>query len=142
MKKLFTLLFALYICSAYTQEFNTKYLRGYSSTFCAEESFDFSFQSDYLFKTDNYDSKRTTVPSRRESYDYDNNGFYFELWSPKWYLNAYGIDEYNKINKFSYKLLFDKRGGNLLYIYESNPAVGATGGKFYFTQLGSEKYCK
>lgn len=142
MKKLFTLLVVLCITNAFSQEFNTTYLRGYSSTFCANESFVFNFQSDYLYKTDKYDSKKTTIPSRKDSSDYDDNGFYFELWSPKWYLNAYGIDEYQKINKYAYKLLFDKRGGNLLYIYESNPAVGATGGKFYFTQMGFEKYCK
>jgi len=142
MKTLLNLLFALCIISAYSQEFNTNYLRSKNSTFCANESFMFNFKSDYLYKTDNYDLKKTSVPSRKESYDYDENGFYYELWSPKWYLNAYGVNEYGKIKKYSYKLLFDKRGGNLLYIFEVDAGVGMSGGKFYFTELGHEKYCK
>ena len=56
---------------------------------------------------------------------------------------------YKKYINYSHKLLYEKRGGELLYIFEynSNNSVdtnsnGIEKGKFYFTKKGYEIYCK
>ena len=124
------------------QKFDTKYTKSNKSSHCGNESFQFSFSSDILIKTNNYDKSTEKNASRKQSYDFDNNGYYYELWSPKWFLDSYGIDEYRKIQKKAYKLLFNQKEGDLLYIFEFDTELGTESGRFYFTQAGYEIYCK
>lgn len=124
------------------QTFETNYTRGYKSTNCGAETLNFSFYNDVLSKTDNYYNSTEKIPSRRESSEFDDKGNYYELWSPKFYLEDYGIDAYQRVKTLNYKLLFDRKGGNLLYIFEFDVQSGINTGKFYFTNKGYEIYCK
>lgn len=100
------------------QNFETTKSRGYKSTICGTETLTFNFNNNILSKTDKYYNSTEKIPSRRESSDFDDKGNYYELWSPIFYLENYGIEEYRKVKTLSYKLLFDRKGGNLLYIFE------------------------
>lgn len=94
-----------------------------------------------MSRTDKYYNTTEKSPSKREHTDFDNSGYYYEIWSPTFYLENYGVDEYRKVNTFNYKICFDKKGGNLLYLFESDANSGIQSGKFYFTQLGREIFC-
>ena len=89
-----------------------------------------------------YTKSSEKIASKKESSNFDKTGYYYELWSPSWYLNSFGIEEYNKISKKAYKLLFDQKGGDVLYVFEFDTDLGTESGKFYFTQSGYEIYCK
>ena len=124
------------------QSFETKYSRSYDSNYCASKNMNFSFYGGTLKKTDVLISLTEEFASKLEKSNYDDKGYYYEIWSPSWYLNDYGVQNYNKLTKRAYKLLFNERGGNLLYIYEFDLESGSRSGKFYFTEQGREVYCK
>lgn len=136
---IFFLLTLFAITQFYSQEFQTEYIRGYSSTYCAEEIFRFDFQREMFTKIDSYNGSRTSGPSKITQTNYDNNGYYFEVRTPKYILDEYGINEYRKYNHFSHKTLYDKRGGSVLYVYEVD--IDSKIGKFYFTKKGYELFC-
>lgn len=142
MKKtltLFLLITNLYLVNA--QNFETTYTKSYSSKNCGAESFSFYISNNIMSRTDKYYNTTEKSPSKREHTDFDNSGYYYEIWSPTFYLENYGVDEYRKVNTFNYKICFDKKGGNLLYLFESDANSGIQSGKFYFTQLGREIFC-
>ncbi len=124
------------------QSFETSYTKSYISNNCGEEKFEFSFYNNVLTRTDLYYNSTIKVPSKREHTDFDNSGFYYEIWAPSFYLELYGIDEYRKVYQFNYKVCFDKKGGNLLYVFESDANSGVKTGKFYFTQQGRDIFCE
>lgn len=123
------------------QSFETNYTKQYASSNCGEEKFQFLFSNELLKRTDLYYNTSIGVPSRREHTDFDNSGFYYEIWSPTYYLELYGIDKYEKVYQFNYKVCFDKKGGDLLYIFESDANSSVKTGKFYFTQKGHNIFC-
>jgi hypothetical protein len=132
---------SLSIYSLSAQNFKTDYTKSYISKNCGEEKFAFTFYNNTLFRTDSYYNTSIKVPSKRQLTDFDNSGFYYEMWSPTFYLELYGINEYNKVPQFNYKVCFDKKGGDLLYIFESEANSGIDSGKFYFTEKGRNIFC-
>lgn len=130
------------IVSLSAQSFETKFSRRYDSNYCNSERTNFSFYGGILKKTDVIISLTEEFASRLERSNYEDNGYYYEIWSPSWYLNQFGVQEYNKINKRAYKILFNQRGGDLLYIYEFDLENGSRSGNFFFTEKGSEVFCK
>ena len=130
------------IVSLSAQSFETKFSRRYDSNYCNSERTNFSFYGGILKKTDVIISLTEEFASRLERSNYEDNGYYYEIWSPSWYLNQFGVQEYNKINKRAYKILFNQRGGDLLYIYEFDLENGSRSGKFFFTEKGREAFCK
>lgn len=142
MKKLITLIFVANSFFAFAQNFETKYTKNYGGSGCGGETLNFNFSNDILTKTDNYYNSVDKIPSRRENTGFDDKGYFYELWTPTYYLERYGVNEYSRIKKFSYRILFDRKGGNLLYIFEADAKSGVNSGKFYFTELGHELYCK
>lgn len=135
------LVLSLSIYSLSAQNFKTDYTKSYISKNCGEEKFEFNFYDNVVKRTDSYYNTSIKAPSRREHTDFDNNGNYYEIWQPVYYLEALGIDEYRKVHQLNYKICFDKKGGNLLYIFESNINSGIETGKFYFTQQGRDIFC-
>lgn len=127
------------ITTVFGQEFETDYIKGKTSKYCAEENYSFSFDEKTFNKVDNYDGTKSYGPSKIEQTNYDDNGYYFEVRSPKYILNDYGINEYRKYYHFSHKILYNKRGGNVLYVYEID--MDSDVGKFYFTEKGYKLFC-
>lgn len=123
------------------QNFETLYSKQYTSSYCGEEKFNFVFNDNILTKTDLYYNSTIKVPSKREHTDFDKSGFYYEIWSPTFYLELYGIDEYQKVEQYNYKVCFEKKGGTLLYIFESDANSEINTGKFYFTKSGKDIFC-
>lgn len=125
--------------------FEAKYIKGRNSTFCTKVNYGFAFDSKdgyyYFIKVDG-DSKEIIEdgPSKLESTGYDDNGLFYELRTPKYYLNQYGIDKFNSTSHFAYKIFYDKRGGNALLIYEHN--IDTKSGIYYITEAGTNTYCK
>lgn len=132
-------LFGLNLLNA--QSFETSYSRNYTSSYCLSEKFNFDFDEGILKKTDYNIGLTEKFVSRLESSNYED-GYYYEIWSPSWYLGNYGVQEYDKLTKRAYKLLFYEKGGKLLYIYEFDLEKSSRSGKFHFTQQGYEIYCK
>ena len=149
MKKILIISFLTNFFFLSAQTFDTIYIRGKTSTFCAEEFFSFVFDYNTFTKIDSYSGKEIYGYSKVSETNYDNSGYYYELRTADFVLNEYGVDEYKKYINYSHKLLYEKRGGELLYIFEynSNNSVdtnsnGIEKGKFYFTKKGYEIYCK
>lgn len=124
----------------FTQEFQTDYLKGASSTFCAKSNYTFNFEKQIFTKVDSFDGSKTSAPSKIVQTNYDNDGYYFEVRSPKYILDENGIIEYRKYYHYSHKILYEKRGGDVLYVYEVDMENKL--GKFYFTKKGYELFCK
>lgn len=149
MKKIFLIAFLTNCFFSNAQTFDTMYIRGKTSTFCAEEYFSFKFDKLVFTKIDSFNGNETYGYSKVSETNYDNNGYYYEIRSADFVLNEYGVDEYKKYINYSHKLLYEKRGGQLLYIFEynSNNGIdknnsGIDKGKYYFTKKGYEIYCK
>lgn len=143
MKKIILSIFFCVICfNSYSQQFQTDYVRGKNSTFCGEENYKFNFEDRMFTKKDSYSGDESYGPSKVTQTNYDDNGYYFEIRTPKFILEERGIDEYRKYYHFSHKVLYDKRGGNVLYVYEIDNDSNSDNGKFYFTKKGYELFCK
>lgn len=124
------------------QNYETIYSKAVNSTNCGKETFSFNFRNEVLVKTDKYYNSQEKVPAKIESTGFNNSGYFYEHWSYEFYLNKYGITEYNQVIKKSYRLVFDGKGGELLYIWESYPNNNTNNDKLYFTQKGFEIFCK
>jgi len=147
MKKILfiTLINILFTQPSISQEYETLYAKSYKGKFCGEESFDFSIFGGKLSKKDKHYGNVETVYSQRDDTTFDDNGNYIENWSVTKYLEEIGYENSYNVKKYWYTLAFDKKGGNLLYILElksDGKTFDFDGGKFYFTQLGYERYCK
>lgn len=144
MKNLFLTILFLFsnLLLLNAQTFETSFSRAMSGEYCGQEGFKFTFQNNVLTKTDLYYGSSRQIPSRRESTDFDKRGYYIEIWSPKYYLETYGIDEYYRVPHNGYRLCFDRKGGSLIYIFETDENSGIENGKFYFTQLGKSLFCQ
>lgn len=136
------IVFTTCIVTLSAQSFETKFSKSYNSSYCNSETTNFSFYGGILKKIDVLNSESEEFASKLENSNFDENGYYYEVWSPSWYLNNYGVQNYNKIPKRAYKLLFKSKGGNLLYIYEFDLDEGSRSGRFYFTENGRELFCK
>ncbi|WP_144603826.1 hypothetical protein [Algoriphagus algorifonticola] len=128
------------VCGA--QSFVTEYSRGTTSNFCGEESFQFILGTETITRIDKFDGSRVEIVSKKESGGFDNQGFYSESWGSKFYLDKYGINEFNRIKQFTYRVVYDKRGGELLYILEIENKKGLDAGKIYLSRKGFELICK
>jgi len=143
MKKtiiLFLLFSSSFLLNA--QNYETIYSKAVNSSNCGKETFSFDFRNEILVKTDKYYNSQEKIPAKIESTGFNNSGYFYEHWSYGFYLNKYGITEYNQVIKKSYRLVFDGKGGELLYIWESYPNNNTGNDKLYFTQKGFEIFCK
>jgi len=142
MKKIAILivLFGLNSLTTNAQDFYTYYVKGNNSTFCGEESFSFSFNDKVFSRTDDYNGERLAGPSKIIQTNYDENGYYFQIRSPKFILDDYGVNAYKKYDHYLHKIMYDKKGGNVLYVYELNSDTNAI--KYYITEKGYKIFCK
>lgn len=143
MKKiiiLFTILSSF--SNVFSQSFSTQYTRGLKSSYCGEETFEFNFESRTFSKLDKYYGTENYGPSKITQSGYDDKGYFFEVRSPKFILDEQGVDGYRRYYHFSHKILYDRKGGNILYVYEIDMDLNNSEGKFYFTQAGYQKYCQ
>ncbi|MFB3386739.1 hypothetical protein [Flavobacterium sp. LAR06] len=145
MKKTICLLLLNFVYFSNAQSFDIVYTKAYKSNFCGPETFRFSFGNDQIIRTDIFYNTMEWFPSRRKSTEYTNEGFYLETWSPGFFLEENGVDDYYKIDKKFYSIYYDKKGGSLLCFLEFgevNGRLDIDSGKFYYTQLGYEIMCK
>jgi len=124
--------------------FETKYIKGENSSYCIEDNYAFLFDNKgnyyYFIKADKFvDKIILDGPSKLKSTGYDDYGVYYELWTPSYYLDSFGIDEYNSVNHYAFKIFYDRRGGNAVLVYEFN--MDSKSGTYYITEKGSERYC-
>jgi len=136
------ILFGLLSTSSIAQSIKTEYVRGKNSSFCGDEQYYFTFDSRGFEKIDYYSGEKNFGPSKITQTNYDDSGYYFEIRTPHYILDEKGIGEYRRFQHFSHKILYDKRGGDILYVYEINMDLNGNDGKFYFTEDGYEIFCK
>ena len=142
MKSTITYFFITFISiiSFFSQEFETDFIKSKSSAYCGEENFKFDFEDKMFVKTDSFSGEEIIGFSKITQTNYDSKGYYFEVRTPKFFLDDVGVDEYKKYNHYSHKILYDKRGGNVLYVYELD--MKSQNEKFYFTKEGKVLFCK
>jgi|GEM_PF-1505949 len=126
----------------YAQTYNTSYSKSVSSSFCGEENFGFIFSYETIVKIDREKKSKESIISKRISGNYDNNGHYVEIWNSKFFLDKFGISRYDQISKFSYKIGYSKKGGDLLYVLEIRDDTGVKDGKLYLTNKGYQLICQ
>lgn len=141
MKYLITLLFfsnSLFINSQNIHSFSTNYVTSHNNKTCTEETVSFRFTKQNLYKNT---GKPEVIIALFDNSGYDEKGRYYEIWSPHSYLDMYGITEYNKIRKKQvYKVLFDKKNGEVLYVFEA-PMEDLKRSLVYYTNKGYEVFC-
>jgi hypothetical protein len=143
MKKiLLPLLMFLLTSSVDAQTINIDRIKGSSSGKCVQEKHKIIFNNETYTRIDLYDNSKISGPSKIKQTGYDDDGTYWELWSPVFYLDKYGIDEYRKIYQYTIQVFYDKRGGNVIYVFERNNEIKNDSGKYFLTALGTEYFCK
>ena len=141
-KSLLPLLMLLLTNSINAQTINIEYIKGSSSGKCVQEKHKIIFNNDTYTRIDLYDNSKISGPSKITRTGYDDNGTYWEIWSPGFYLESYGIDEFRKIYQYTIQVFYDKRGGNAIYVFERNNEIRNDSGKYFLTALGGENFCK
>lgn len=121
------------------QVVDIKYIKGSYSEICVEESYEFKFSDVAFVKMDLFDNSEISGFSKITQTNYDKRGHYFEIRSDRFVLNEYGVNEYRKLDHYMHKIVYERRGGNVLYVYELNKDTNV--GKFYFTQQGYSVFC-
>ena len=87
MKKILIISFLTNFFFLSAQTFDTNYIRGKTSTFCAEEFFSFEFDYNTFTKIDSYSGKEIYGYSKVSETNYDNSGYYYELRTADFVLN-------------------------------------------------------
>lgn len=128
--------------SVISQTIETNYSKGTKSSSCGEEKFRFVLEEESITRIDKFDGSKITIFSKKQSGNFDNNGQYSESWGSKFYLDKYGINAFDKIKQYTYRIVYDKRGGNLLYILEIDNKKGLDEGKVYMSEIGYGIICK
>lgn len=105
------------------------------------ENFEFRFENEWLYKKDLYSYKQDKYPAIIEDSLYDKEGNYCVVYSPIEYIKSHALeylDNYRN-DKRMYKVVFDKRGGEVLYIMEMKLQQNAQSTtKYYITELGKK----
>lgn len=143
IKNLFTSLLILFATiSLNAQTINIEYIKSSSNGKCIMEKHKITFRNDTYTRIDLYDNSKISGPSKRIRTGYDDDGTYWETWSPKFYLENYGINEYRKVYQYTIQVFYDKRGGNAIYVFERDNEIRNDKGKYLLTSIGAEKFCK
>lgn len=107
-----------------------------------QESNKFNFSDGWLTKTDlnKYDSD--VYPSSNDGGNFDNSGNYFLVYNAKNFMRNNPLDFSNKYpNDIRlYKIVFDNKDGNVLYILEVGKKNGREIEKYYITELGNQTF--
>jgi DNA-directed RNA polymerase subunit N (RpoN/RPB10) len=120
----------------------TTTIRGKNSTKCNPVELIFVISPNSIKKYDYNSNMIGEYLGRLEETDYDENGDYIEMYSPRFILDDLGVNKYQNIKKRIYQMAYDRKDGNLLYVFEFDLNLGQDSGNFYFSKLGTEKYCK
>lgn len=144
MKKTTTLTIALllYISTIKSQTFYVDYLYNPSSGNCIEEKYQIQFKPDIYYRIDYYDNSKVWSPSRKSNSGYNEQDLYYEVWSPRFYLDLVGIDEYKRVYHYLVKVIYDKKGGSVLYVIEQNLEYRNRPSKYFVTKLGAKYFCE
>ena len=138
---IFLTLFTLNITA---QNIETNFSKNINGKFCGEEKFRFELGNGKLIRTDLYYNTQEEYKAKRDDSTFDDFGNYIEYWSPKYYFDLTDYDIYEAMKKNYYRIAYDKKGGNVLYILEIKQigkSLDIDNAKYYFTQLGYEKFC-
>jgi len=141
-KNIIIILFLISLTFLNAQTVTTNYTRGLNSSYCENNDYKFEFAESVFKKIDSYGKKKTYGPSMITQSNFDNNGYFFEVRMPNFLLEYVGINEYNNsYYHFSHKILYDRKGGEILYIYEIDDDSKQKSGTFYFTNAGYKIFC-
>lgn len=125
-----------------SQTINIEYIYNKSSSRCIEEKHQVKITNEAYNRFDKYSHENVvSTPSKKISSGYDDQDIYYEVFSPKFYLDAYGIDAYRQVYQYLIKIFYQKRDGEILYIIEQNMEDKNDPPKFLLTQLGATYFC-
>lgn len=142
IKIILTTYLLLTMLNTFAQSRATTNIRGKNSNECNSVELEFVITDLSIKKYDSNSNLITEYPAHLVEADYDTNGNYMEYFTPKFVLDDYGVDSYRKIKKYIYQMVYNQKDGDLLYVFEYNLEQGPESGKYYFSKLGTSKYCK
>ena len=141
-KLILTMFFAILTNVVFSQSRATTTIRGNNSANCNPLEVMFVISDKSIKKYDNNSNLVSEYIARLDETDYDANGDYIEMYSPRFVLDEYGVNKFESIKKRVYQMAYDRKDGNLLYVFEYDVSLGRDSGNFYFSKLGTTKYCK
>lgn len=119
MKKiitLFTLIISNVLCA---QSFKTQYLMPNGSKVCINNPKNFVLYENYIEVADISNPLKENLwsPSKLTDSGYTEQAYYYETFSPVFFLNEFGIDEYKRLPyRYTFQIVYEKKGGNPLYV--------------------------
>lgn len=123
MKKTITIL-ALTISSVLcAQSFKTEYLMPNGSRVCVNKPKNFVLYETYIEVADISKplNEKIWSPAKLTDSGYTEQAYYYETFSPVFFLNEYGIDQYNRLPyRYTFQIVYEKEGGNPLYVKMMN----------------------
>lgn len=131
------ILFGVYYSTAQSLNFSTKYIR-VGNNGIEKEEYSFYFGDGWIVKKDLSNNKSDNYPSFNDDSFYDKNSNYSMFFTPIQYANIDALDFLRKCqdDKRSYRVVLDKRDGNVLYIKELIKRYNTETEKYYISELG------
>lgn len=142
MKKLFLLFVMFSSFSLFSQRIETFKSKPFGGNYCTSSKMVFTLKNKFMERLDVDYGVSTSIPAGLVDTKVDEQGLYYELYSPTYYLKEFGIDEYNKTNHmYTYWLVYLNKGGVLLYVFEYEIKKGMDSGTKFYTNHGVDLYC-
>lgn len=134
-------LFAMHYSTAQSLNFSTKYIN-VGDNGIANEEYSFYFGNGWVIKTDLSNNKSDKYPSYNEDSFNDKDGNYSMFFTPNQYANIDAIDFLRKCqdDTRAYRIVFDRKGGNVLYIKELRKRYNTATEKYYISELGKQLF--
>ena len=107
------------------------------------EEFEFNFSDGWLLKKDLYNGYYDSYPAIIDDSFYDESGFYCITFSPVSYIKSNPLEWSNNYNGDMrlYKIVYNERGGQVLYILEIKGRNKSNSrSKYYLTELGKKTF--
>lgn len=106
------------------------------------QEYKFEFNDGWLTKTDLSNYQHDNYPSYNDDAFYDKNGNYSMFFTPTQYAKINPLDFLKKCrdDTRAYRITFDKKDGQVLYVKELRKWYNSEREKYYITELGKQLF--
>lgn len=130
-------IFAFNLLAQYLPTVNTYYTESNNSG-VGKENMSFSLSNGYIKINDPYyNTEKRYGPLKLSQTGFTNEGFYYEFYKPD--LESGNPSLINARTFYMYKIAFESKGGEVIYVLEGESINNTLYHKFYYTQLGYNK---
>lgn len=134
-------LFTMHYATSQSLNFSTKYI-AVGNNGITNEEYSFYFGIGWIIKTDLSNNKSDKYPSYNDDSFYDKNDNYSMFFTPNQYANIDAVDFLKKCqdDTRAYRVVFDREGGNVLYVKEMRKWHNTETEKYYISELGKQLF--